>query len=457
METLDSKICERARLARDARFDGLFFVGVKSTGIYCRPICPAPPAQEKNVCYFRTAIEAANAGFRPCLRCRPESSPGSSAWLGTQTSFNRALKLIDGGVLQRQSLEALSERLGITSRYLRQLFQRYLGVSPKSYALYQQCLFAKKLLHQTGLPVTDIALASGFRSIRRFNDCFKKTLGLAPTQIRKKGALAGESITLKLYYRPPYSWAHFVRFLEARAVDALEWCDGYRYGRTIQYRETAGQFEISPEPGEHYVAVRLNLNDWRHLQFIVRRIQRILDLNVDAGRVDAQLKPLFSNGFAYQKGLRLPGIWNLYEAGVRAVLGQQVSVKMATRLVTALVAELGAPAAGGRRFFPRPEQVAEHELAFLGMPESRKRTLRDLSRQFRDQPAQTDLQQWLAIKGIGPWTVDYVSMRGSSNPDVWLASDLGVQQALERSGSPIDASRAKPWRSYLTVQLWNQL
>ena len=201
---LDPQICQKARLSRDPRFDGKFFTAVKTTGIYCRTICPVHPPKEENVSYFASAIEAANAGYRPCLRCRPDSAPGSPAWKGVNTTLERAIKLIDAGALQEGSLPRLAERLGISDRYLRELFSKNLGVSPKTYALYQQCLFAKQLLQQTKLPVTQVALASGFSSIRRFNDCFMAQLKLTPSQMRKSSAKESNALALKLYYRPPY-------------------------------------------------------------------------------------------------------------------------------------------------------------------------------------------------------------------------------------------------------------
>lgn len=204
---LNPEICQKARLSRDPRFDGKFFTAVKTTKIYCLPICPATTPKEKNVTYFATAVEAANAGYRPCLRCRPDSAPGSPAWKGVNTTLEKAIKLINDGALQDSSLEELANQLGIGDRYLRQLFKKNLGISPKGYALYQQCLFAKQLLHQTNLPIIQIALASGFNSVRRFNDCFQSQLSLTPSEIRKSGGAKSKALKLQLYYRPPYDWS----------------------------------------------------------------------------------------------------------------------------------------------------------------------------------------------------------------------------------------------------------
>ena len=211
----DKNVYQKARLSRDPRFDGKFFIAVKTTGIYCRTICPVPLPKEENVEYFPTALSAARAGYRPCLRCRPDSAPGSPAWQGVGSTIARAIKLINQGYLQHASIPELADQLGVSDRHLRNLFTTHIGVSPKSYALYQQCLFAKKLLHQTSLSVTDVALASGFESIRRFNDCFKEQLKLTPTQLRRHPNTIPQPIELELYYRPPFNWLKMIHFLSA--------------------------------------------------------------------------------------------------------------------------------------------------------------------------------------------------------------------------------------------------
>jgi AraC family transcriptional regulator of adaptative response / DNA-3-methyladenine glycosylase II len=221
MLSIDPKVCSKARLARDPRFDGQFFSAVKTTKIYCCSICPATTPREENVTYFSSAIEAANSGYRPCLRCRPDSAPGSPAWKGVNTTLERAISLIDEGALQNGSLALLAKRLGISDRYLRQLFKNHMGISPKAYALNQQCLFAKNLLHQTNLPIAQIALASGFNSIRRFNDCFQAQLKLTPSKVRRRKTSKSALLQLKLNYRPPYDWPFIQKFFPLELLITL--------------------------------------------------------------------------------------------------------------------------------------------------------------------------------------------------------------------------------------------
>lgn len=455
---LDPETCHRARLSRDARFDGHFFTAVKTTGIYCRPVCPATPPRERNVRYFASAVEAAQAGYRPCLRCRPDSAPGSPAWKGVDTTLERALRLIDEGTLQEGSLVELSDRLGISDRYLRQLFQRRFGVSPKGYALYQQCLFAKQLLHQTRLPVTDVVYASGFRSIRRFNDCFRTQMGLSPSELRRRTAPDAGGLTLQLAYRPPYAWQRVQAFLAQRLIDGMEWIGDDHYGRSFAWREARGHFTATHDPRRQRFLVALELDDLTAMKAVVATIRRVLDLDADTRAIEAHLAQAVP-GLALVEGLRLPGIWSQFEAGIRAILGQQVSIGAARRLVQTLVDQLGeplpGPSGGQRRCFPEPANVAASDLAFLKMPGARRETLRRLAQWHLDNDDTRDASQWLALKGIGQWTVDYARMRGASHPDIWLGGDLGVKKALGELGgaTPTDAS---PWRSYLTFQLWNR-
>lgn len=457
----DSATLRRARTSRDARFDGLFFVAVKSTGIYCRPICPANSPLEKNVEYHQSAVSAATAGFRPCLRCRPDAAPHSSAWLGSQTSFQRALKLINEGALQNGSIDQLAQRLGISDRYLRDLFQQNLGTSPKKYAIYQQCLFAKQLLHESALPITDIAYAAGFNSVRRFNEAMQQQIGLAPREIRKSEKVVTSNLRLKLSYRPPFDWQHSWRFLQNRIIEGIEWLDGDYYGRTIEHQDTKGCFTIRNLSKERCLELTLQLDDYRHLNPITQRIRALFDVDAPIDKIDAQLADQLGPSLVYTPGIRIPGIWGSFEAGVRAILGQQVTVLQALRLVTSLVDELGeeiiVDGQTPRRLFPTPQAVADHSLDFFRMPQSRKESVRRLAQHFLQHDDPQDIEQWLTIKGIGPWTVNYAKIRAAKDPDVWLAGDAGVKNALGLIDRAIDVEACKPWRSYLTFQLWNQL
>ncbi|SHE44957.1 DNA-3-methyladenine glycosylase II [Modicisalibacter ilicicola DSM 19980] len=451
---LDRETCHQARLSRDARFDGHFFTAVKSTGIYCRPVCPATPPQEHNVAYFTTAVEAAQAGYRPCLRCRPDSAPGSPAWKGVDTTLERALRLINEGALQEGTLAQLSDRLGISDRYLRRLFQKRFGVAPKTYALYQQSLFAKQLLHQTRLPITEVAYASGFRSIRRFNDCFRQQIGLNPSQLRRYASPDSSELILTLAYRPPFAWDRLHRFLARRLIHGQEWLGDDFYGRTFTWRKAKGHFTATHAPRHHCFRVALAIDDLSVLQGVVGNIRRLLDLDADTRAIERHLNTV-APGLPLVEGLRLPGMWDLFEAGVRAILGQQISELAARRLVQNLVDALGDPLGDHQRLFPTPESIAGSDLAFLKMIAARRDTLRCYAEWYRDSEAPQDAEQWLTLKGIGRWTVDYARLRGISDPDIWLSGDLVVKKAMDALGnaSPADAA---PWRSYLTLQLWSQ-
>ncbi|SFC89868.1 DNA-3-methyladenine glycosylase 2 family protein [Pseudoalteromonas denitrificans] len=453
---LDDEICQKARMSRDPRFDGKFFTAVRTTGIYCRTICPVFPPKEENVSYFSTAIAAATAGYRPCLRCRPDSAPGSPAWKGVSTTLERAIKLIDEGALQEGNLQALSERLGISDRYLRDVFKKHLGTSPKTYALYQQCLFAKQLLHQTKLPITQVALASGFSSIRRFNDCFVSQLNLTPSQMRKSSATQSNSLQLKLYYRPPYDSSFILNFYSTRRINKLEWGDQNSYGRTFEWLGTVGSFTAKHIRDKNRFDVSVELSDVKQLKPIINNIRRLLDLDVDMSLVEYDLQQNFKDQFPIKSGIRLPGIWSMFEAGIRAILGQQISVVAARNLVTTLVETLGQ-SIGENTLFPTPKSINESDLSFLKIPNSRKQTLKNLASHYLEHFNPNDAEQWLKLKGIGPWTINYAKMRGLSDPDIFLGGDLGIKKAIGNADYNFLPEQASPWRSYLTFQLWSQL
>ncbi len=485
METnlqLDQNRCSKARLARDARFDGLFFVGVKTTGIFCRPVCPATPPKERNVQYFSTALGALQAGLRPCLRCRPEAAPGSPAWRGVQTTLTRAVRMIDNGEWREQSLPEFAERLGVSDRYLRRLFTQQLGIAPLQYANFRRVLFAKQLLQQTALPVTEVAYIAGFGSARRFNSVFSQLLGLNPRQLRSTQparAPLDNGLCVLLSYRPPYAWPTLRDFYRARHIAGLEVVTDHSYSRSFTLGTCNGVFTAVHNPEKNGFQVELSLSDPRHTLPVIQRIRRLLDLDADAGVISSHLAkhPLLAP--LDSTGIRLPGLWSPFEAGVRAILGQQVSVKAAHNLVSRLVTELGAPvgAAIGLRqvdrphlLFPTPTAVANSTLAFLAMPDKRRQALRGLAKLVAQQSAADEPQSyhnhpyedWLAIPGIGPWTVQYTAFR-TSHPDIFLAGDLGVKNAVRKltaaSGdtTELDATAVSPWGSYATLLLWQSL
>ncbi|MCH8536717.1 MAG: helix-turn-helix domain-containing protein [Alkalimonas sp.] len=455
---LTPELCRQARLSRDPRFDGLFFTAVKSTGIYCRSVCPARAPKEPHVEYFPSAATALAAGYRPCLRCRPDSAPGSPAWQGSDTTLQRALRLIDEGALQHHTQSELVHRLGISERYLRKLFQQQLGISPKQYAITQQVLFAKKLLHETCLPIQQIALMAGFHSVRRFNDAFVKTLQLAPSRIRRQTpSRANDLLQLELSYRPPLAWQSMLNFWRSRTLHGIEWCTEDSYGRTFEWQQQHGWFTVQPGRTANTLQLQLHWPAGRELWSLVKHIRRVLDLDADCQLIEQQLAthPWFHHGLI--NGLRIPGIWSLWEAGVRAILGQQVSVAAARTHLNRLVSSLGVTidSSADKTLFPSPRAVATSDLQMLKLPNARRQTLRAFADLMLQQPDCLP-EQWLALKGIGPWTVNYARMRGLQHTDVWLAGDLGIRKALQQQGDTASDEALAPWRSYATLQLWLQ-
>lgn len=343
--------CQRARLSRDPRFDGRFYVAVKTTGIFCRPICPANLPKEENVEYFLNQAQALQAGYRPCLRCRPDSAPSSWAWKGVETTFLRAMKLIDNGELQGQRLSELAERLGISDRYLRQLFQSHLGMSPKQYAQYHQLMFAKQLLHTSHMSITDIGFACGFNSTRRFNDAFQKVLKLTPSQVRRQSAPVTAQNRLSLAYRGPFDWAHMLAFYRLRAVDGIEQVEEDSYQRHVRINGCDGWFKATLA-SDSQLEIEFELAELTELRHLVSQLRRVFDLDADIVSIEAQLEQA-APGLVTHSGIRIPGVWNAWEAGVRAILGQQVSIKAAIGQLNLLVATLNYNCAKPWYFPPR--------------------------------------------------------------------------------------------------------
>ena len=473
---LDWQVCSRARLSRDARFDGKFFIAVLTTGVYCRPICPARTCQEKNVRYFPTAAAAAEAGFRPCLRCRPECSPGTPAWLGTPNTVSRALRLISESGLEDGGVEALAERLGVGSRHLRRLFLRHLGATPLAVAQTRRLHFAKKLIDETSLPMSQVAVASGFGCVRRFNAGIRKVYHRTPTQIRR---LARQTVPqpenhyfFRLRFRPPYDWNVMLNFLAARATPGVEVVElGGSYRRSISVNGSYGYFEVSFDEPNVALAVRVQFGNPRSLFFIVERIRAMFDLNADWAAIMRGLRtdPILSERAAAHPGLRVPGCWNGFELAVRAILGQQITVKGATALAGRIVRAFGQPfsaASSLTHLFPPPEVLADANLASIGMPGARAETIRALARAVCDGQINFEgvvdsdafLTRLCEIPGIGKWTAQYVAMRALGEPDAFPSSDLGLLRALAVASPRELEQRAeswRPWRAYAAMYLWN--
>ena len=475
----DPRICERARLSRDPRFDGLFFTAVTSTGIYCRPTCPAPTPKLRNVRYYANAAAAEAAGFRPCLRCRPELSPADGAWRRGDDTVARALKLIDQGLLAEQPLSALAERVHVGERQLRRLFVERLGAPPIGVHGTRRLLFAKQLLTETALPITEIALAAGFGSLRRFNATFLEAYGMAPRDVRKREPAGnGGSLSLRLNYRPPYDFAAMLDFLRGRALPGVEAVDADSYLRVAGDAAAPGWLRVSAAGnGEHALTLELQGIAPSRLLGVVERVRRMFDLDADPRAIgdvlarDARLRTMLRR----RPGLRLPSGWDGFEIALRAVVGQQVSVA-AARTVTARIAErfgtpLPAPfaALGLHHAFPTPDALADADLAGVGLPTARARAIRaiaaavaDGSVDFRAERTLDDfVARWTALPGIGPWTAQYIAMRALGHPDAFPAEDLVLQKHVPGDGGRLSAkallARAdawRPWRAYAVIQVW---
>lgn len=471
---LDWQVCSRARLSRDPRFDGKFYIGVLGSRVYCRPICPAPTAKEKNCRYFPTAAAAAEAGFRPCLRCRPESCPGTPAWLGTSNTVSRALRLIGESGLEDGGVEFLADRLGVGSRHLRRLFVRHLGATPIAVAQTRRLHFAKKLIDETDLPMNQIAIASGFGSVRRFNAGIDKVYHRTPSQIRrlarKTGFHSGDQYEFRLNFRPPYHWQALLDFIAPRATPGVELVEAATYRRTISANGLDGSVEVALDEAHDALLVRIDFPDPRSLFGIVERIRAMFDLNADWASIAKTFRgdAVLGASVKAEPGIRVPGCWNGFELAVRAILGQQVTVRGATLLAGRIAAAYGKPFAGRTgltNLFPTAESLAKAKLENIGLTGSRAETIRLLARAVASGKIKFEgvvdseefLQRLCEIPGIGPWTAQYVAMRALREPDAFPSSDLGLMRALgfgsarevERSAEPW-----RPWRAYAAMYLW---
>lgn len=484
---LDSALCYRALQTRDARFDGRFYTAVKTTGIYCRPICPARTPKLANCIFVRSAAAAHELGFRPCLRCRPEIAPGLAGFRGSANTVRRALSLIAEGAFNDSDVESFAERLGIGARHLRRLFDEHLGASPVAVAQTQRVLFAKRLLTETRLPMTEIALAAGFGSVRRFNDVFVRTYGRAPSQLRRKQEVsrALPGVRLKLPYSPPYDWPTMLAFFAPRAINGVEQVKDERYMRTFCIGEARGTVQVSKLPNEHALQAVIFTSDVRVLSTLVTRLRRVFDLDADASAIDAHLArdPQLKRRVRARPGLRVPGAWDPFELAVRAVLGQQVSVTAATTFARRLVASCGEPLAASehnaetldaetpQRVFPTPSTLRDADLSRIGLTGKRRETLQKLAHAVTEQPSLLEacatldetIAKLVELPGIGPWTAQYIAMRALREPDAFPAADLGLLRAVavdDKRPTPAQllkqAEAWRPWRAYATLRLWLQ-
>ncbi|MEH1168097.1 AlkA N-terminal domain-containing protein [Micromonospora sp. CPCC 205539] len=506
---LDFERCYRAVDSRDQRFDGWFYTGVTSTGIYCRPSCPATTPKRQNVRFFPSAAAAQGAGLRACRRCRPDAAPGSPQWDVRADVVGRAIRLISDGVVDRDGIPGLAARLGYTERHLHRMLRAEMGAGPLALARAQRAQTARILIETTGLGMAEIAFAAGFGSVRQFNDTVREVYGISPSELRtvrgRQAAAAGAgTITLRLAYRPPLHVRALLDFLAVRALPGVDEVRDGTYHRGLRLPHGAGEVALTPADG--HVSATLRLTDLRDLAPAVARCRRLLDLDADPAAVDATLAadPALAAAVAAEPGIRVPRAVDGFELAVRAIIGQQVSVTSArTTLIRLLSAHPhkrapervdhevdgadrdpipgqphdhrsggesgGGDGGGGLLGFLSPEEVLSVPDEGFGMPVGRRETVRSLARAVADGSLdlapggdrEETVRRLLALPGIGPWTAGYLAMRAFGDPDVLLPTDLAVRRGAAALGLPDDpktldayADRWRPWRSYATIRLW---
>ena len=485
MDQLDPDICYRALQTRDPRFDGRLFVAVTSTGIYCRPICPARTPNRGNCRFFPTAAAAQENGFRACLRCRPEISPELACWRGTSNTVSRALALLAEGFLDREdgTVEALATRLGMGARQLRRLFEQHLGASPVAVAQTRRLLFAKQLIHDTRLSMAEVAMAAGFGSLRRFNEAFRTLYHRPPRELRRRNLHAVPDspavvpVILHMSYRPPYDWEAMLAYLKARAIEGMELVENGIYRRTVSHEGAHGTVAVAHAPDRNALMATIRFPCVRGLQALVTHVRHLFDVGADVDTItshlakDETLAPLIAS----RPGLRTPGCWDGFELAVRAVLGQQITVEAARQLGSKLVLLCGDPVRNAfdsrlTRTFPSARNIATVDLSHIGMPESRRATVKALARAAVANPRlfeplgsiEESIAQLRAIHGIGEWTAQYIALRALREPDAFPATDIGILRGAARLDGVVHtapqliqrAEAWRPWRAYAAQYLW---
>ena len=477
----ERKALYKALTARDSRFDGVFFTGVTSTGIYCRPICPAKTPKESNCRFFSGPQEAEAAGFRPCLRCRPELAPGNAPIDDSQRIAHLILQRLEDGTLgDDASLEAIADQFELSSRQIRRIVQKELGVSPIQLLQTRRLLLAKQLLTETKLPVTDVAFSSGFSSLRRFNDAFNTRYRLSPTRFRKaageESARSEGTSTLQLAYRPPYDWAGVLAFLATRELKGVEWVTNRAYARTVKLGDRCGWIRVTQKPGKNALLLEFTHSLTPVLPALLSRVRNLFDLNARPDiiskqlRRDVRLAPLVKR----TPGMRVPGAFNGFELGLRAILGQQVTVKAATTIACRFAAAFGEPIvtpfAALDRVTPAPERVARasvDDIAKLGIVSARAKSIIalaqaqvsgtvSLDRGVHHDP-QEAMRRLAELPGIGQWTAHYIAMRALRWPDAFPKEDIAVRNNLGgvSAKQADEMSQAwRPWRSYAVLHIW---
>lgn len=478
MTMLDNKTCQLARLSKDARFDGKFFTAVLTTGIFCRPICPARTPKEENVRYYSTAAQAQEAGYQPCKRCMPELAPTYSLTADIQ-------KLTSALVDENLPLKALAKKFSLSDRQIRRIFSNEVGLPPSKYLHHQRLLKARKLLTGTNLPISDVGYSAGFNSTRRFNEAIKATYQETPRQIRQRASKSVQTseVSVLLNYRPPFDFQGMLSFFKLRQLPGIEHVTENIYQRSITLDNTSGWIDVSQICGKNALKLTVSLDNLALLDKVIHQVRSIFDLDADMSVIQGHLSkdPLLAKVINENQGIRLPGCWDMFEFSIRAILGQQVSVKAATTLAGRIADQYGAKLATNHAHlnlcFPTVKQLINADFKQIGLTQSRidtlKRWIAFYSAHptiFDDYQSLDDLEKQLtALKGIGPWTVNYLAMRGLSAPNAFPASDLGIIKALSSDTVSEDnkkistkqilarAQSWQPWRAYAAIYLWLSL
>ncbi len=483
MTTLDQDHYYRAFQAKDARFDGRVFVCVTSTGIYCRPVCPARVPKKTNCIFVASAAAAEANGYRSCLRCRPETAPGTPAWAGTEASVARAMRLIEEGALDEGSVDDLAARVGLGERQLRRLFLTHIGATPQVVAGNRRLLAAKQLISETDMRMSDIAAASGYQSLRRFNDAVRASYGVAPSALRRGAARATshDAIHLRLGLRPPFNWQQILAYLQFRAMPGVEDISDDTYRRSFTLQQARGTLTVTQGTKANTLDVGIRIdpsgraNASAPIRQIAARTRRIFDLDADPCAIAAALgtDPMLAARLEQAGGIRVPGAFDGFELGVRAIIGQQVSVKGATTLAGRVVARCGEtlaePDGAISHYCPSAQALADADLSGLGLTGGRIKTLHGFARAVASgevtfSPSATlneKIAELCAVPGIGPWTAHYIALRAVGEPDAFPAADLGLRKAASDGPTLITtkaleamSERWHPWRGYAALLLW---
>jgi len=479
----DTRRLYDALAAHDSRFDGIFFVGVTSTRVYCRPICRVRAPKPANCRFFDTAQQAEHAGFRPCLRCRPELAPGSAPVDDAQRIAALIVRRLEEGQLDEETgLEAIADQFELSSRQVRRIVQQELGVAPIQLLLTRRLLLAKQLLTETALPITDVAFASGFSSVRRFNDAFVSRYRMPPSRLRQRAtsgagvAADGETSTLQLAYRPPYDWKSLLDFLGARALAGVEEVTETSYARTVQLGSARGWIRVTQSKKQHALLVEFTHTLTPALPTLLARLRALFDLDARPDIIAKRLAqdPRLSRAVKAHAGLRVPGAFDGFEIGMRAILGQQVTVKAATKIACRLVEAFGepmeTPLAGLTRLTPLPDRLAGATAAGVarhGVVGARARSIIALAKAYEAGKLSLDggtphdpneaIRQLAELPGIGPWTAQYLAMRAMRWPDAFPKEDVAVRNSLggvSAKEAETLSEKWRPWRSYAVMHLW---